>query len=363
MNHTRCVNQIALEKEVYIDVDEDIETFELHDYSEFFTISTAFDSKDALVEWAMNMAISQGHEIRRQSYHESRQYLTCKRAYKRRGKNAEVKTSRKSGSIKCKCPFALWGKEGRDGLWRLTIKDGNHNHFPHQYPQGLRSLSRLSEEQREVTKILKKSHVKPKEILHHLREMNPDTAAALRNVYNESQRIRREEIKGKTVIQHLWHKLMQDVMFAHPDSLKLLQLFPYVILMDCTYKTNRNVEANASKFLGNTKLGVLFRRTVWAKLVESETEEEYECNYREIVSLYGQYLKLITYINETWLIYKERFVKCWTNNIVHFGNMTTNRVESAHRASKRWIQTSTGAMDTVQNALDAQVDLQFKLMN
>ncbi|XP_012840833.1 PREDICTED: uncharacterized protein LOC105961137 [Erythranthe guttata] len=311
--------------EVYIDVDEDIETFELHDFSEFFTISTAFDSKDALVE-----------------------------AYKSRGKNAEVKTSRKSGTIKCKCPFALWGKEGRDGLWRLTIKNGNHNHNPHKYPQGLRSLSRLTEEQREVTKILKKSHVKPKEILHHLRQMNPDTAAALRDVYNESQKIRREEMKGKTVIQHLWHELsesgyskwhrtnpagdaVQDVMFAHPNSIKLLQLFPYVILMDCTYKTNRNVEANASKFLGNTKLGVLFRRTVWAKLVESETEEEYECNYREI----------------------ERFVKCWTNNIVHFGNTTTNRVESAHRASKRWIQTSTGAMDTVQNALDAQVDLQI----
>ncbi|XP_012832655.1 PREDICTED: uncharacterized protein LOC105953529 [Erythranthe guttata] len=245
--------------------------------------------------------------------------------------------------------------------------------------------------------------------------MNPDTVAALRDVYNESQRIKREKMKGKTVIQHLWYELsesgynkwhrtnpagdaVQDVMFAHPDSIKLLQLFPYVILMDCTYKTNRyemplleiigvtpvgrnftiavafmsredediyawtlrclrdilpigiepeviltnrelgllkalpnvfphshhmlclyhinrNVEANPSKFLGNTKLGVLFRMTVWAKLVEYETEEEYECNYRE--------------------------------------------VESAHRASKRWIQTSTGAMDTVQNALDAQVDLQI----
>ncbi|XP_012828264.1 PREDICTED: uncharacterized protein LOC105949507 [Erythranthe guttata] len=139
----------------------------------------------------------------------------------------------------------------------------------------------------------------------------------------------------------------------------LPNVFPHSHHMLCLYHINRNVEANASKFLGNTKLGILFRRTVWAKLVESETEEEYECNYSEIVSLYGQYQKLITYINETWLIYKERFVKCWTNNIVHFGNTTTNRVESAHRASKRWIQTSTGAMDTVQNALDAQVDLQI----
>ncbi|XP_012856093.1 PREDICTED: uncharacterized protein LOC105975439 [Erythranthe guttata] len=369
------------------------------------------------------MAISHGYEIRRQSYHEGRQYLTCKRAYKSRGKNAEVETSRKSGSIKCKCPFALWGKEGRDGLWRLTIKNGKHNHNPHKYPQGLRSLSRLTEEQREVTKILKRSHVKPKEILHHLRQMNPDTAASLREVYNESQKIRREEMKGKTVIQHLWHELsesgyskwhrtnpagdtVQDVMFAHPDSIKLLQLFPYVILMDCTYKTNR-YEMPLLEIIGVTPVGrnftiavafmsredgdtyawtlrclrdilpigiepevILTDRelgllkalpnvTVWAKLVESETEEEYECNYREIVSLYGQYPKLITYINETWLIYKERFVKCWTNNIVHFGNTTTNRVESAHRASKRWIQTSTGAMDTVQNALDAQVDLQI----
>ncbi|XP_012840446.1 PREDICTED: uncharacterized protein LOC105960782 [Erythranthe guttata] len=149
------------------------------------------------------------------------------------------------------------GHEKKDAKKKSKdIKNGKHNHNPHKYPQGLRSLSRLTEEQREVTKILKKSHVKPKEILHHLRQMNPDTAASLREVYNESQKIRREEMKGKTVIQHLWHELsesgyskwhrtnpagdtVQDVMFAHPDSIKLLQLFPYVILMDCTYKTNR----------------------------------------------------------------------------------------------------------------------------
>ncbi|XP_012833608.1 PREDICTED: uncharacterized protein LOC105954483 [Erythranthe guttata] len=406
----------------------------------------------------MGGAVSHGHEIRRQSFHEGRQYLTCKRAYKGRGKNIGVVTSWKSGSIKCMCPFALWGKEGRDGLWRLTIKNGNHNHNPHKYSQGIRSLNRLTQEQREVTKLLKNSHVKPKEILHHLRQTNPNTSAALRDVYNESAKTRREKMKGKIVVQHLWHKLsesgyskwhrtnsagdtVQDVMFAHPHSINLLQLFPYVILMDCTYKTkryempfleiigitpvgrnftiavafmsrededtyawtlrclrdilpseaepeviltdrelgllkalpnvfpqsnhmlclyhiNRNVEANATKFLGNKNHGVFFRRTVWEKLVNSETEEEYGFNYSEMVSLYGEYPKLITYVNHTWLIYKERFVKYWTNNILHFGNTTTNRVKSAHRASKSWLQTWTGAIDTVQNQLDAQVHLQ-----
>ena len=41
-----------------------------------------------------------------------------------------------------------------------------------------------------------------------------------------------------------WHRVneetmvMEDLMYANPDSLDLLHAFPRVLLMDCTYKTN-----------------------------------------------------------------------------------------------------------------------------
>ena len=32
--------------------------------------------------------------------------------------------------------------------------------------------------------------------------------------------------------------MLKDVFVSHPDSRHLLGLFPYVIIMDCTHKTN-----------------------------------------------------------------------------------------------------------------------------
>lgn len=34
-------------------------------------------------------------------------------------------------------------------------------------------------------------------------------------------------------------KTMTDLFWAHPISLKLLRAFSHVLIMDCTYKTNR----------------------------------------------------------------------------------------------------------------------------
>ena len=36
----------------------------------------------------------------------------------------------------------------------------------------------------------------------------------------------------------------------------------------------------------------------------------------------------VDYVNETWIIlHKEKFVKAWTNKVIHLGNTTTNRYE------------------------------------
>ena len=39
----------------------------------------------------------------------------------------------------------------------------------------------------------------------------------------------------------------------------------------------------------------------------------------------------VDYVNQTWIVpHKEKFVKAWTNKMMHLGNTTTNRYENCH---------------------------------
>ncbi|KAH1241766.1 hypothetical protein GmHk_07G019265 [Glycine max] len=67
----------------------------------------------------------------------------------------------------------------------------------------------------------------------------------------------------------------------------------------------------------------------------------------------------VDYVNKTWIIpHKERFVTVWTNKVMHLGNTTTNRVESAHWALKRVLHNSHGDMCSVSDAMNNMITLQ-----
>ncbi|KAH1260803.1 hypothetical protein GmHk_02G003831 [Glycine max] len=67
----------------------------------------------------------------------------------------------------------------------------------------------------------------------------------------------------------------------------------------------------------------------------------------------------VNYVNETWIIpHKEKFVIAWTNKVMHLGNTTTNRVESAHWALKRVLQNSLGDLCSVWDAMNNMIMLQ-----
>ncbi|XP_012858030.1 PREDICTED: uncharacterized protein LOC105977267 [Erythranthe guttata] len=252
-----------------------------------------------------------------------------------------------------------------DPVNELTVSDGRHTHPPVLFPHGQGTTSRITPQQKARIKELRNSHVKPMLIMDRLRKDDPKIQTSMKHVYNELAKIKSEEMEGMTVIQFMMHNFQQgeyrywhrvdsetsntitDVMFACPESIKLLRLFI-------------NVEANATKFMGGNKdQGLIFRRVLWAKLVKSETEEEYHYNYNEIVGRYGGYPRLIQYLNDTWLIYKEEFVRAYTHNVYHFGNTSTNRVESAYSSAKGWLNASTGGLDNVQGKLRDQIYIQI----
>lgn len=113
---------------------------------------------------------------------------------------------------------------------------------------------------RPVEKVLVNEHadldVAPKDSLIALRNHYPGNVTSLDQIYRQRHRHRRSKRGPRTDIQEL-HRLVQslnylcwsrkiegsdvvsDIMWAHPTSIKLFRLFPKVLILDSTYKTNK----------------------------------------------------------------------------------------------------------------------------
>ncbi|XP_012839916.1 PREDICTED: uncharacterized protein LOC105960297 [Erythranthe guttata] len=296
-----------------------------------------------------------------------------------------------------------------------------------------------------------------KKILVNLRQNGLGLDAYSKQIYNEKAKLRRLARGDRTVMQHLiglleehnyykWFRTDEtthaviDLMWAHPLSVELLSKFPYVILLDSTYKTNQcklplleivgvtpvgkkftvgvvfmrheneehytwvlqrlkrlfpphtlpsalvtdrelglltaienvfptvphllclwhinmNVGRRASKCFGNSRRqGFAFVVIPWQTLVTSVCEEDFNRNYRVLVDDYANHPQLIEYLQDTWLIYKEKFVKAWTDLVFHLGNTSTSRVESNHRALKRCGIVTHSALKMLDDEKDEDID-------
>ncbi|XP_012844886.1 PREDICTED: uncharacterized protein LOC105964924 [Erythranthe guttata] len=97
--------------------------------------------------------------------------------------------------------------------------------------------------------------VKPRAILRLLKQNDPSTVIGMKTVYNTIQQLNFNELSGRSQLQLLFAKLKEDeylsyhrsnkfneitdLLWIHPKCIKLAQSYPYVFVMDCTYKTNR----------------------------------------------------------------------------------------------------------------------------
>ncbi|KAI5395777.1 hypothetical protein KIW84_062092 [Lathyrus oleraceus] len=103
---------------------------------------------------------------------------------------------------------------------------------------------------------LTKRHVPPRHILLSLQDRDPENVTRITQVYKHKSVIQKEIRGPRSEIQHLF-KLIEDagyvywsrkkddsevvreIFWAHPDSVKLLNIFLIVLIMDSTYKTNK----------------------------------------------------------------------------------------------------------------------------
>ena len=71
------------------------------------------------------------------------------------------------------------------------------------------------------------------------------------------------------------------------------------------------------------------------------------CKLADLEVVLQNFPCMINYLKDVWLTpYKEMFVSAWTDRYLHFGNQTTNRVESQHVKLKRYLESSQSDLET-----------------
>ena len=62
----------------------------------------------------------------------------------------------------------------------------------------------------------------------------------------------------------------------------------------------------------------------------------------------------VDYLQTTWLTpHRQKFVKCYTDLVTHYGNVVTSRVEGGHTVLKFKLGISTGDLLTVVTNIDS----------
>ncbi|XP_028102309.1 PKS-NRPS hybrid synthetase CHGG_01239-like [Camellia sinensis] len=412
------------------------------------------DDSGSVVEWINGFVII----IRTSDYGGGRKrpriYLACERSGKyrlrKKLKYGPKDLLRQIGTKKCECPFDLRAfKLKTYDEWTLNVVCGLHNHPVAEHLQGHSYAGRLSANEKSLLVDISKSLVRPKEILITLKQRDALNMSRMKIVYNIRHRCRVLQKAGRSQMQQLLgelakHKYIErhrceegsmtvtDLFWVHPVSLDLLRTFPRVLIMDCTYKTNRyrlplleivgvtathmtfsvaiaylqtervdnyawalqtlrdliddsvlpevivtdrelalmnaidNTFPNARHLLCRwhinknvlTKCKKMFEtkekmdkfNTVWNYLILSSTEKEYNDHLATLHKDFNNYPEAIKYVTMSWLNpYQEKFITIHIDMCMHFGNVTTNRVESARARLKRelWGNVSICALEYV----------------
>ncbi len=222
-------------------------------------------------------------------------YIQCVKS----GKPRDRVTNRQKPLIsqKTECPFKcrahLVSKVDENGeeeeKWELSVMNATHNHDAND-PIAHHQHRRFPSPIRKRIATLMKSGIAPKQIASAIAIENLDIPWTIQDIYNVRRELKAELLEGRSPIEAMLHELEtnkfdfnyqldQDghitlLFFAHPESLLLLKQYPEVLLMDCTYKTNR-FHMPLLDILGYTGLN----HTFFAAFVflSGETEEDYSC--------------------------------------------------------------------------------------
>jgi hypothetical protein len=155
------------------------------------------------------------------------------------------------------CPFKASGTFSVvENIWIYQVQQHEHNHELSLDPSGFPRNRRLTEGEVDRVKELVTTSVAPRQILSILKK-SPTCHAIHKTIYNLKGKLQKEELAGRSVLEALYDELimqnfeysfensalgeLQFFLFTKQSAIDLLKDFNRVILLDCTYKTNRYI--------------------------------------------------------------------------------------------------------------------------
>lgn len=129
----------------------------------------------------------------------------------------------------------------------------------------------------------------------------------------------------------------------------------------CIWHIDKNVLINCRKDFGDDEEWQTFY-TDWHKVMYAHTTEQFEAQWTVLSNKYDQrHPTSMLYLQCDLLrSYKKKFVKCWTDQCLHFNNHATSRSEGSHAKLKRGLMSSTGDLKTVVDSLELLLVNQYQ---
>jgi len=191
----------------------------------------------------------------------------------------------------------------------LKVICGLHNYALSHTLVGHPYAGRLNKDEHELVVNMTKSQVKPANILLTLKEKNAHNVTTIKQLYNARYTYKRPVRGLRTEMQqlmtllerdqyihwsrcHMSSEVVSDVFWTHPDSVKLLNAFHIVLLMDNTYKTNK-YRLPLLEIVGVTSTGLTF--SVAFVLLSNEHENNFVWTLQKLKGLFVtvDYLEVI----------------------------------------------------------------------
>jgi hypothetical protein len=125
----------------------------------------------------------------------------------------------------------------------------------------------------------------------------------------------------------------------------------------CVWHINKNVLAKTKQYFSSSEEFETFMQS-WRSLINLSTIVEYKDQLAKFETRFSLAPAALRYVKQTWLTYKELFIRAWIGQYCYLGNWATSRVEGSHAIVKQYIGGSTGdilfVFERINNALEAQ---------
>ncbi|MBW0584565.1 hypothetical protein O181_124280 [Austropuccinia psidii MF-1] len=171
--------------------------------------------------------------------------------------NSHKSSSKTVTSRNSDCPFRFYARKyAKSTPWIVKVKNPEHSHGFTENIMAHTAFRKSNEQERSQIFQISESLLMPRQIQAHLCSQRESyRPVILQEIYNQVKKIKKDKLNVRRPINSLIDTLKEEsfvwsserntevhitsLFFTNPLSLKLVHVFSHVILVDCTYKTNK----------------------------------------------------------------------------------------------------------------------------